>query len=83
MTIKINGKDIKFGFGLYFIGKAQSEKDTDLQGLLKSIKTVSDVIDLMYIDAKTEASPDLKFHFKEVTIQEMKDELKNLNKLFE
>lgn len=56
-------------------------KDEDV--VIVAIKMKEDKVYLDIIDAKTEASPDLKFHFKEVTIQEMKDELKNLNKLFE
>lgn len=60
MTININDKNIKFGFGLYFLGKAQKENNTDLFGLLQSIvrNPVSDMVDLMYFSAKCEAELD-------------------------
>lgn len=55
MTINFKEHKIKFGFGLYFLGKAQSDKGVDLNGLLQGIKNNVDIIDLMYISAKTEA----------------------------
>lgn len=55
MTIDFKEHKIKFGFGLYFLGKAQSDKGVDLNGLLQGIKNNVDIIDLMYISAKTEA----------------------------
>ena len=55
MTIKIKEHDINFGFGLYFLGKAQGEKGVDLNGLLKGLKNNTDIIDLMFLSAKTEA----------------------------
>lgn len=60
MIIEINGHNIKFGFGLYFLGKAQKENDTDLGGLLQSIvkNPVADMVDLMYYSAKCEAELD-------------------------
>lgn len=60
MTINIDGNEIKFGFGLYFIGKAQSFFDTDLKGLLTRTKNNMDVAELMYISAKSEAFLDEK-----------------------
>jgi hypothetical protein len=60
MVLKIKGKDIKFGFGLYFLGKAQKENSTDLRGLLESLSKnpIADMVDLMYYSAKCEAELD-------------------------
>jgi len=60
MTVTINGHDVKFGFGLYFLGKAQKEFNVDLNGLLNSlmINPIADMIDLMYYSAKCEAELD-------------------------
>lgn len=60
MKLSIKGNDIKFGYGLYFLGKAQKELGTDLQGLLNSISKnpISDVVDLMWLSAKLEAELD-------------------------
>ncbi len=60
MTINIKGHSVKFGVGLYFLGKAQKENDTDLGGLLQSIakNPVADMVDLMYYSAKCEAELD-------------------------
>lgn len=60
MIIKIKGYNIKFGFGLYFLGKAQKENNTDLNGLLKSLakNPIADMVDLMYYSAKCEAELD-------------------------
>lgn len=62
MVLKIKGKDIRFGFGLYFLGKAQKENGTDLMGLLQSLQKnpISDMVDLMYFSAKCEAELDEK-----------------------
>lgn len=68
MTLEVKGNSIVFGFGLYFLGKAQSDKKTDLNGLLKGLVNNTDVIDLMYISAKTEAyldEKDLSFNRRE------------------
>ena len=60
MIIKVKGHDIKLGFGLYFLGKAQKENDTDLQGLLKSLakNPIADMCDLMWFSAVCEAELD-------------------------
>lgn len=60
MVVKINGHDIKFGFGLYFLGKAQKEQNTDLNGLLQSLvkNPIADMVDLMFYSAKCEAEID-------------------------
>ena len=60
MILKINNKDFKFGYGLYFIGKCLKENDTDLNGLLKSLvkNPITDMVDLMYFSAKCEADLD-------------------------
>lgn len=60
MEVKINDKTVKFGYGLYFLGKAQKQWNTDLQGLLQSIvkNPIADMIDLMYFSAKCEAELD-------------------------
>ncbi|PKQ45653.1 hypothetical protein [Confluentibacter flavum] len=55
-------------------------KDEDV--VIIAIKMKEDKLYLDLIEAKTEANPDLKFNFKEVTIQELKEELKKLNTLF-
>lgn len=56
-------------------------KDEDV--VIVAIKMKEDKLYLDIIDAKTETNPDLEFNFKEVSIQELKDELRKLNKLFE
>jgi len=60
MIIKIKGIDVKFSVGLYFLGKAQKEYNTDLQGLLNSLikNPLADMVDLMYYSAKCEAQLD-------------------------
>lgn len=60
MVINIKGKEVKFGFGLYFLGKAQKHNDTDLNGLLQSLikNPIADMVDLMYYSAKCEAELD-------------------------
>ena len=60
MVIKVKGHDIKLGFGLYFLGKAQKKNDTDLQGLLKSLvkNPIADMCDLMWFSAVCEAELD-------------------------
>ena len=60
MVIEINGKSVKFGYGLYFLGKAQKEHNTDLNGLLQSLvkNPIADMVDLMYFSAKCEAELD-------------------------
>lgn len=60
MVIKIKNHDIKLGFGLYFIGKAQKNQDTDLHGLLSSLvkNPISDMVDLMWYSAQCEAELD-------------------------
>ena len=56
-------------------------RDEDV--VIVAIKMKEDKFYLDIIDSKTETNPDLEFNFKEVTIEEMKEELKKLNKLFE
>lgn len=60
MILNIKGNDIKFGYGLYFLGKAQKENNTDLNGLLQSLvkNPIADMVDLMYYSAKCEAELD-------------------------
>ena len=60
MIANIKGHSIKFGYGLYFLGKAQKEHNTDLQGLLQSLlkNPIADMVDLMYYSAKCEAELD-------------------------
>lgn len=60
MIVTIKGHNIKFGYGLYFLGKAMKQQDTDLQGLLSSISKnpIADIVDLMYFSAKCEAELD-------------------------
>ena len=60
MVITINKHEIKLGFGLYFLGRAQKKFDTDLQGLLESLikNPISDMVDLMYLSAQCEAELD-------------------------
>lgn len=50
----INNKEVEFSFGLYFLGKAQKEFNTDLKGLLENIikNPLSEVADLMYYSIK-------------------------------
>ncbi len=56
-------------------------KDEDV--VIVAIKMNEDKLYLDITETKTEPNPDLKFNFKEVTIQKMKDELKKLNTLFD
>ena len=60
MVLNIKEKDVRFGLGLYFLGKCLKEFDTDLNGLLKSLvkNPISDMVDLMYFSAKCEAEID-------------------------
>jgi len=60
MTVDINGNPIKFGVGLYFLGKAQKEYNVNLAGLLSSLikNPIADMVDLMYFSAKCEAEID-------------------------
>ena len=60
MVLEINSKQVKFGFGLYFLGKCLKEYKTDLNGLLQSLvkNPISDIVDLMYFSAKCEAELD-------------------------
>ena len=60
MKVEIDGKEISFGFGLYFLGKAQGVLGLELVELLASLKTRADIVDLMYVSAKTEAYLDDK-----------------------
>lgn len=56
-------------------------RDEDV--VIVTIKRDNEKLSLDIIETKTEVNPDLKFNFKEVTIDEMKEELKKLNRLFE
>ena len=60
MIIKIKGHDIKLGFGLYFLGRAQKKLDTNLNGLLTSLikNPISDMVDLLWFSAQCEAELD-------------------------
>jgi len=60
MILKIKDKDVKFGFGTYYLGKALKENNTDISGLLESISKnpIADMVDLMYFSAKCEAELD-------------------------
>jgi len=60
MVIKIKEHDIKLGFGLYFLGKAQKKNDTNLGGLLKSMgkDPIPEIVDLMFFSAQCEAELD-------------------------
>lgn len=60
MVIQIKGFDIKLGFGLYFLGKAQKKNDTDLKGLLNLLikNPIADMVDLIYYSAQCEAELD-------------------------
>lgn len=60
MVVEINKHQIRFGFGLYFLGKAQKEKNTNIIGLLQSIinNPIADSVDLMFYSAKCEAELD-------------------------
>lgn len=60
MNLKIKEHDIKFGFGLYFLGKAQKIRNEDLGELLRSIaqNPLADVVDLMWLSAEVEAELD-------------------------
>lgn len=60
MVVRIKEHDIKLGFGLYFLGKAQKKGNTDLNGLLQSLikNPIADMVDLMYYSAICEAELD-------------------------
>ena len=60
MNSIINNKEVNFTFGLYFLGKAQKEFNTDLNGLLQNIakNPLSDITDLMYYSIKCSAELD-------------------------
>lgn len=60
MIIKIKDHDIKLGFGLYFLGKAQEARGTDLDGLLSYLikNPISNPVDLMWLSAECEAELD-------------------------
>jgi len=51
--------------------------------VLVAIKKDNDKLYFDAVETKTQEDPDIKFNFKEVTVEELKDELKKLNKLFE
>lgn len=60
MVLEINNKEVSFGYGLYFLGKAIKKNDTDLSGLLQSLvkNPLSDMVDLMFFSAQCEAEID-------------------------
>lgn len=62
MVKDIAGHNIKFGFGLYFLGKAQKKWQTDLDGLLKGLVKypIANMVDLMWYSAQCEAELDGK-----------------------
>lgn len=80
MVVNIKGKDIKFGFGLYFLGKAMKDQNTDLQGILNSISKnpIADMVDLMYFSAKCEAElDDVKLQISKRDFLEHLEEVKD------
>ena len=60
MKLIIDGKEVNFTFGLYFLGKAQKEFKTDMHGLLNGIveNPLADITDLMYFSLKCNAEID-------------------------
>ena len=62
MKADINGKEIGFSHGLYFIGKAQKELGKDLFELVDELgkNTLSFLPDLMYLSIKVDAELDDK-----------------------
>ena len=56
-------------------------KDEDI--ILIALKKDNGKLYLDFINTKTEENPNIEFNFKEVTIQELKDELKKLNGYFD
>ena len=69
MTLEYKGKEIGFSFGLYFLGKAQGFLGvSDFNELIQSLKTRADIVDMMYISAKTYAKR--KEQYFNVTLDE-------------
>ena len=62
MKADINGKEIGFSNGLYFIGKAQQELGKDLFQLVEELgkNTLSFLPDLMWLSIKVDAELDDK-----------------------
>lgn len=60
MKVKIKDKEVKIGYGLYFLGVAQKELNTDLNGLLQGLikYPISEMVDLLWLSIKCEASLD-------------------------
>lgn len=60
MVVKINDKDVKFSFGLYFLGKAQINFNVDLSGLLQMLikNPTANMVDLMWYSAVCESELD-------------------------
>ena len=54
MKIKLEGKDIFFGFGLHFLGRVHSEMGMHPLFVTAKIKSNTDIVDLMYISARSE-----------------------------
>jgi len=66
MKCNIKGKEVKFSYGLYFLGKAQKITNNTLYGMLQGIQEnpLCDVVDLMYLSMKVECDlDDLKVPF--------------------
>lgn len=56
MTLIYKEQEIGFSFGLYFLGKAQGFLGvSDFNELIQSLKTRADIVDMMYVSAKTYA----------------------------
>lgn len=56
MTLIYKEQEIGFSFGLYFLGKAQGFFGvSDFNELIQSLKTRADIVDMMYMSAKTYA----------------------------
>ncbi|WNH13889.1 energy transducer TonB [Thalassobellus suaedae] len=58
------------------------EVPNDEDVILVAIKKNKGKLYLDFLETKTQENPNLEFNFKEVTIQELKNKLKALNKLF-
>ena len=58
----IDGKDINFSYGLYFIGKAREKTGKDISEVFTGIQANphSELVDLMYLSIEVDASLDGK-----------------------
>ena len=62
MKANINGKEVGFSYGLYFIGKAQEETGKELYEIVNSLSknALSLIPDLMYLSISIDAQLDGK-----------------------